>query len=324
MTEALGHLHDELRAYKRSRALAVALSSGLLDALRQEGGSAESVAQRRGLAKDWTTGLLDLLRIFRLVTRIDSHWELTSLGEQAVADPALRAFAGYHLHCYAGWQDLPERCQGDAGPGFHAAGAETPEFTNAYLRSMDAIAQRSFAFLQDRCRVAGTVLDVGAGPSTFCRQLAACGSCRVTALDLPPIVEAAKELFASPAGFEWIAGDFRDFVPVRPFDTVFCSHLLEYASLAELPEWLALMRGFTRPGGKAVFLVFLRDSTTDAQLDLAVFQLSTGVNGAGLGHVCTSAELLDYLRNAGAGDIECTPLPRGPSYSEYLVTCTWT
>ncbi len=324
VTETLGRLYDELRAYKRSRALAVALSSGIFDALRRESGSAAHVAKRCGLAEDWTAGLLELLRIFGLVVHTESHWELTAFGERAGDDPTLRAFAGYHLHCYAGWQSLPERCQGAAGPGFHAAAAERPEFINAYVRSMDTIAQQSLAFLQDHCRLAGTVLDVGAGPSTVCRYLAANGRCEATALDLPAIVEAAKALFSFPDGFQWIVGDFRDFVPERPFDAVYCSHLLEYASLAELPEWLARMRAFTRPGGEAAFLIFLRDSNSHDQLELTVFELSTGVNGTGLGRICTSAELRASLQSAGAEDIEFTPLPRGPSYSEYLVTCTWT
>ena len=319
-----GNLFDELRAYKRSRALAVAFSTGLVDAVGG-GQTPGAIAATCGMTEDWASSLLAVLADLEMVERVGDTWKQTSKGRDAAADEALRAFAGYHLHCYEAWQSLPDRCRGSVtGPGFHRRAAQSPEFVRSYLLSMDAIARYSLPFLKKQCRLSGTVLDVGAGPSTFCRYLANGGSCQVTALDLPLIVEEARGLFGCPADVRWVASDFREYVPTQRFDALFCSHLLEYASAAELPRWLTRMGGFLRPGGTGAFLTFLRGTESERIEHLDLFELSTGVNGERLGHVCTPDELRGALRIAGASEIVCRPLPEGPSYSEYLVTCDWT
>jgi len=323
MTRAYQSLFDELRAYKHSRALAVAFSTGLVDAIGDRATTSD-VAARCSMREDWTCSLLSVLADAEVVEKIEDTWRLTNKGKDAVANEALRAFAGYHFHCYEAWLDLSGRCSGRInGPGFHRRASRNAEFVRSYLSSMEAIARRNLPFLKERFHPNGTVIDVGAGPSTFCRHLVAEQRCRVTALDLPPITKEAQRLFGCPASFEWVAADFREYVPKQKYDALFCSHLLEYASKLELPAWLLRMAGFIRSGGIGAFLTFLRapDSEQIAQLDL--FELSTGVNGDILGHVCTRDELQEALRIAGASRITCKPLPKGASYPEYLVTCTW-
>lgn len=324
MSRECQDLFDELRAYKRSRALAVAFATGLVDAVGSGGQTPSGIATACGVAEDWVYSLLAVLADLDIVESVGDRWTLTLKGKDAVADRALRAFAGYHLHCYEAWLDLPERCRGNAADsGFHRRAAHNPQFVRSYLLSMDAIAQSNIPFLKKRCRLGGAVLDVGAGPSTFCRHLADRGDCRVTALDLPPVAEEARELFGCSANFEWVAADFREYVPAQEFDALFCSHLLEYASASELPAWLTRMGGFLRPGGTGAFLTFLRGAESRPTDRLDLFELSTGVNGEHLGHICTPEELRRFLRVAGATEIACEALPEGPSYSEYLVTCIW-
>jgi len=323
MTRACQNLFDEIRAYKRSRALAVALSVGVLDAVHEGNEKTGDVAARCRMREDWASSLLRVLADLGVVERASDSWKLTRVGEEAVADEALRAFSGYHFHCYEAWLDLPRRCGGTVdGPGFHRRAASDSEFARTYLRSMDAMARRSLAFLKQHCRLNGKVLDVGAGPSTFCRYLAESRGCRVTALDLSPVVAEARKLYGCPPGFEWVGGDFREYSPPQRYDAVFCSHLIEYASQPELPAWLSSMIGFIRPGGTAAFLTFLRNEEVPDTSQLDLFELSTGVNGENLGHICTPGELEDALTAAGATDVACTAIPEGPSYSEYLVTCT--
>ncbi len=317
-------LFQELRAYKRSRALVVAFSCGLVDALACDGKTTRDAAAVCGMSEEWASSLLRILADLEVVEKVQEIWKLTCRGRNAVADGAFRAFAGYHLHCYEAWLDLPARCFGNAtGPGFHRRAAANRAFVHAYLDSMDVLAQQHLSFLKQHCRMQGTILDVGAGPSTFCRSLARDDNCRVTAMDLPPIVEEARKLFDCPEGFEWVASDFRGYFPEQRFDALFCSHLLEYASAMELPQWLARLGTFVRPGGTGVFLTFLRGTESNRMAQLNLFELSTGVNGDRLGHICTPDELQKALQTAGASGIACKPLPEGPSYSEWLVTCTW-
>jgi len=323
MTRTCHNLFDELRAYKRSRALAVALSVGMLDAVHEGYEKTIDIAARCKVRKDWASSLLRVLADLGVVERTAEVWKLTRTGGEAVSDEALRAFSGYHLHCYEAWLDLPARCNGRAGTqGYHRRAARNREFVQSYLRSMDAIAQRSLPFLKRHCRLDGKILDVGAGPSTFCRHLAEDRGCHVTALDLPPIVEEARKLYGCTPRCKWTGGDFREYAPPQQYDAVFCSHLIEYASQAELPGWLSRIIGFVRPGGNSAFLTFLREEGAAEAAQLNTFELSTGVNGEDLGHICAPSELEDALKVAGAADVACTPLPEGPSYSEYLVTCT--
>jgi len=324
MTRACQNLFDELRAYKRSRALAVAVSAGVLDTVHEGNETTGTIAEQCKMQEDWASSLLRVLADLGVVERTADTWKLTCMGEEAVADETLRAFSDYHLHCYEAWLELPARCNGRADvQGFHRRAADDGDFVRSYLRSMDAIAQRSLPFLKQHCRLDGRVLDVGAGPATFCRHLVEDRGCHVAALDLPPIVEEARNLYGCPQGFAWIGGDFREYAPPQQYDAIFCSHLIEYASQPELPAWLGRIIGFIRPGGTAAFLTFLRSEGVVGTAQLNLFELSTGVNGERLGHICTPNEFQDALRNAGAADITCKPLPEGPSYSEYLVTCTW-
>jgi SAM-dependent methyltransferase len=317
-------LFDELRAYKQSRVLAVAFEVGLIDTVGCDGRSVGDIAAACAMSEDWVSSLLAVLANLALVEQAEARWVLTPRGKRAAADQALRTFAAYHLHCYEAWRDLPERCRGHTvGPGFHRLRARDPGFVRSYLLSMDAIAQHSMPFLKEWCGLTGNVLDIGAGPSTFCRCLAESGGCHVTALDLPPVVEEARKLFGLPANFEWVAADFRQYAPRRRFDALFCSHLLEYASASELPVWLTQMGRFLRAGGTGAFLAFLRGAGPRQAPGLDLFELSTGVNGEHLGHICTPDELVDVLKVAGASEIVCKALPEGPSYPEYLVTCTW-
>ena len=318
-------LFDELRAYKRSRALTVAITGGILDAIGDGGETFDKVAANCDMSEDWACSLLGVLADLELVECVKDKWRLTPAGRDAAIDEALRSFANYHLHCYEAWRDLPERTGGVLpDTGFHQRSIGNPVFASAYLQSMEAIAQRSLSFLQKECHLDGNIVDVGAGPSTFCRFLATSSKYSITGLDLSPLVEMAKQLFKYPDTFEWVATDFRDYVSENRFDGLFCSHLLEYASLAELPGWLARLRGFLRPSGTAAFLVFLRESQEDRVIDLDLFELSTGLNGERLGHICTLDEFRAVLQDAGAKNIMLKALPEGPSYSEYLVTCTWT
>lgn len=324
MSPDLKNVFEDLRAYKRSRILAVAIELGLLDALRNGDASVEQVAVASGVTPDWAWSLLVALAGLGLVSRRDGCWRLTASGIAAHDDQTVRAFAEYHVHCYEAWLDLPRRCRSEKGsPGFHRQRIVVPEFAEAYVRAMEAMASPSLAFLLKECCLSGSILDIGAGPSTFCRHLANTGTCRTTGVDFPPIVEAAKKLFHYPKNYIWVASDIQEYAAPESFNAVFCSHILEYCPAGELQRWLEKFRRFLRPNGKAAFVVFLVEPAQNRSVALDLFELSTGVNGDRLGHICTKEEFQLRLTQAGATGIQCCALPAGASYSEYLVTCGW-
>ena len=325
MNTAAHDLIDELRAYKRSHALATAVGLGILNAMLAGKATIASICDVCSVETDYGRLLLNVLIHFDLVERCDDEYVLTPTGQEVARDNTFMPFAAYHMYVYEAWQALEASSRGEVTlGGFHCKRIADPYFCEAYLKSMEAMAQSQLQRLIQRCAplLQGTVLDIGAGPSTLCRYLAAQQKCEVTALDLPKIVEKAQELFSFPESYEWVSQDFCCFEPSARFDGVFCGHLLEYCSADGLPKWLQKMQDCLQPGGYAVIVVFLRESgRLDVNLDL--FEISTALNGESLGHICTVEEIQAILSKNGAKDIAIEPLTGGVSHPEYLVTCRW-
>jgi len=316
-------LYDELRAYKRSRVLAFAVRSGILRSLELEPQTSTSVANRVGYEGTWIQPVLNLLVELQLAECDNDQYRLTADGATAKCDTTLDAFAGYHLHCFEAWLALPDVVSMKTGGGFHRQRIQNSYFCRSYLKSMDVIAQSNLDFLKGECRehLLGRVLDLGAGPATLCRGLAEDGQLDVTAVDLTSVVETARSLYGETEYFHWVPGDFPAWTPESPFDAVFCSHLLEYCSADRLDTWLKRVCEYLQPGGKAVFVTFLRSDDGQLQVELDMFELSTGVNGDSLGRCHTEQELSDALHRAGFVETRSRPFPTGPSYNEHLIVC---
>lgn len=319
----LTRLYTELRAYKRSRVLAVAVRSGILRSLAFEAQSCNLIAKKTGYEQSWLRPILNTLVELQLVERADDHFRLTADGEMAQHDATLNCFAGYHLHCFEAWKALPKMLSSATGGGFHRTRIADRDFCDSYLRSMDAISQCNLAFLERECEphLSGRVIDVGAGPATLCRKLAESGLLELTALDLAPVVEAARSLYGETDHMRWVAGDFPAWKPKSTFDALLCSHFLEYCSEDQLDTWLKVLFDYIRPGGKAAFVAFLRPNDTQPQAELDMFEISTGMNGDLLGRCHTKSEISCALARVGFVTIGQYAIPNGPSYNEYLIVC---
>jgi SAM-dependent methyltransferase len=222
---------------------------------------------------------------------------------------------------------LPEFCetQNKAGMGYHQKQRQDAEFCKAYLKSMDAIATKQLGTIESRCKTffKGNLLDIGAGPSTLGRYLVENKFCRVTAIDFPEIVDAAEKLFPMPDGFFWQGIDFMDYYPEQPFDIAYCGHLLEYLSQEDMDRHLTHIKDVLVSNGKVVFVCFLREEDANClQIELDMFELSTCLNGASVGQVVSGSQMKKLLRNSGYDDIQINALSKGPSYNEYVITCS--
>ena len=146
---------------------------------------------------------------------------------------------------------------------------QSPAFCLSYLRSMEAMADSSAGFVLDRCAhlLCGDVLDIACGPSVACRRLAERKRCRLTALDLPEIITAARQLYGDLPDREWIGADFLEWEPTKEYDATFCGHFLEYAAQGETGVWLKRMANCVKTGGDAVFVSFMRESAAAGPTD---------------------------------------------------------
>ena len=326
----IDQLVEELRGYMSPHVLAVAVDLGILDAFSGGSSTVQELGAACGIERQFLGDFLNVLRRHGLAEPVgndDERFRLTPLGVEAASHPVFRSFAGYHAFNFEGWGQLRRICQtpGTAGGRFHGHSGKDPRFRQKYLQSMEAIAQGSLPFVRKEFRLLASrefdrveglrVLDLGAGPATFTRSLAADGA-KVTAIDLPPLVAEARRIFGEPPSFSWQPGDFRAAEFSMPFDVVFCSHVLEYYDLGSLVEriesWMA-------PRALLVGVIFLRsgDPTRDEGLDL--FEISTWLNGEEQGCIATIEGVKARLRNR-FHRIDVRPIPSDVSYSEYLVT----
>ena len=319
----MSRLYSELRHYKRSRALSVAIRRGVLKAMSTNPASLAELSSRTGIAEAWPRPLLGVLQDLELISLDESEFCLTQEGAQADADPTLTAFAGYHFNCFDAWRMLPDHIEGISGGGFHRARIEDPDFCRAYLESMDCIAGANIEFLRRECNDAlrGAVLDIGAGPATLCRSLAEDNSIFLAALDLPLMVHMARRLYGESDHIRWIEADFTKWLADRRYDAAFCSHFLEYCPRPQLPRWLDRIKNCIKPDGNLVLVSFLRSNDGSIEPELDMFELSAGLNGEMPGHLCTVKELAGALQKAGFKVMDIGQIPEGPSYSEFLVRC---
>ncbi len=318
----LAPVFKQLRAYKQSRLLAVALHQGVLQKFSAEGLSVEKIARSAGWDVKWLRPILGVLVDQGLLSQSAGLYKLTDLGHAVNVDNALNAFAGYHSHCYSAWSSLPDSLESGAGNGYHAKAERDPDFCNSYLKSLDEIAQHNLDFLQSYCQplLSGSLLDVGCGPATLLRSLTQNDTMMCAdALDLPPINAAAESLYGHVAGLRWLAGDLWTWQPEKAYDALLCSHLLEYAGEEKIVPMLERLKGFVSPGGTMLLTVFVRSDEVDPDLDL--FEISTGLNGEQMGHVPSIQEFQEVLKQTQLELIECKHLPQGPSYREAIFYC---
>lgn len=312
----------QLRAYKQSRLLAVALHQGVLLNFANGDLSVQEVAQSSGLDVVWLKPVLGVLVDHDLLSFDSDRYSLTDLGRAVNADNALNAFAGYHFHCYSAWASLPDSLEFGSGCSYHSTAERDPDFCDSYIKSLDEIAQHNLGYLLDYCQphLKGHVLDVGCGPATLTRSLLAQNpQVKADALDLPPISIAAEKCYGQNSELNWMPGDLWTWQPDLAYNSLFCSHLIEYAGEQKILPLLQRLKGFVEPGGTMLFVLFVRTEQSDPDLDL--FEISTGLNGEQMGHVPTVREFTDVLKEAQIELIECKQLPQGPSYREALFHC---
>ncbi len=312
----------QLRAYKQSRLLAVALHQGILRNFAKEDLSVQDVAQTTGLNIHWLRPILGVLVDHGLLSSNSAFYSLTALGRAVNNDRALNAFAGYHFHCYSAWNSLPSTIEAGNGGSYHKTAEQDPDFCNSYISSLDEIARYNLDYLQQYCQplLSGKILDVGCGPATLIRSLLTCNPLlQADALDLPPISAAAEKLYGRDTGINWVVGDLWTWQSEQVYDFLFCSHLLEYAGEEKLLPLLQRLKTFLAPGGTMFFVLFVRSEENDPDLDL--FEISTGLNGEQMGHVPSIQEFQEVLKQAQLELIEFKHLPQGPSYREAIFQC---
>lgn len=320
MNSAISYLISELRAYKRAHTLASAVSSGILDVIQSGNDKISKISNATGIDQRYCFDYLEILRYYKLINIDDDCYIVTEIGKAAAMNDEFRAFSVYHLKEFEAWTQLNENAKlGAVGGKFHAKEMTDGEFTTAYMNMMNLIAEKNTEYIYEKIKhlLKGNIIDVGAGPATFCRYAAKRAPINVTLVDYHEIVKKNKEMFSYPVEFTWVETDFRSYKPNKLYDCSFCSHIMEY-----YPDDFSTVRNMVKSDGFSIFVLFLRQENT-CDPDSALYEISTGLNGVSIGHIFTIKEISDKLSKYGGRNIEILPLPGDVSYKEYLVLCEW-
>lgn len=152
------------------------------------------------------------------------------------------------------------------------------------------------------------LLDLGGGEGSYCRAyLASRPGMTATLFDLPPVAERVV-----PASrLEVRAGDMRTDDLGGPYTLVLLSNVLHYLGEGELSPLMARVAGCLEPGGRVVIHDTLRGDAGDGPLFPSLLALRFLTTAPGRGH--RQGEVLDALRGAGFGSLECTDLAPEPA-----------
>lgn len=316
--------------YWGSAALGAAVQCGLFDALAGGPQDAASIAAKQQTDVRLTAALADAMTGLGLLSKTEGGYaiapafaELLTPGGARDMLPALR----FNLDLYPLWGRLSEAVK--SGKPVVPPSAHLGEDAERTRRFVEGMHSRALALgpmilagvdVSDRKRL----LDVGAGPGTFGRQLAAKHEqLHVTLLDLPGVIAVAKRL--SPPEMEgrisYVEADYRgeDWgVPrsedrdQRPrlcgFDAVLYCGALHQESDASAGALMQKLHGVLERGGKlfVVDLMFEDDGVTPAFAGLFALNMMLFNPRA---RVFASGEVERLVREAGFTEVKTSRVP---------------
>ncbi|MBI2821060.1 MAG: methyltransferase domain-containing protein [Acidobacteria bacterium] len=310
---------DLATAYRGSAVLLTASRLNLFGALSSGPLSAGQVAERCGLHPRPAEMLLNACVAHRLLEREDRLYRNTEMAE-AFLVPGRPSYAGdalrYSEDLYPVWGRLAAtvRSNAPALPPEDLLGSD-PEKTRNFVLAMHNRALGIAAVLPSGINLEGRrqLFDVGGGPGTYSILLVQqTPGLRAIVLDLPPVARIAREIIASYGcadRIEVMPGDYTQTEFREGNDVVLMSGMLH----RETPEicQILLQKAFRslQPGGLVVTSdVFFDTPAKDSPPFATLFALNmmlTSLHGS----AHASAEMSDWMRQAGFARIEVKPLP---------------
>jgi ubiquinone/menaquinone biosynthesis C-methylase UbiE len=301
-------------------ALAVAASSGLLEAIVERPGSPEQLAERLDLDPFATSRVLEVLRTRGLIARNGQGYQATETLKEEMRGPMGRPRLAWTIFAHA--PGFLEDGSAALEASATASGRERvyPSVVPRLARLFEPAAEELASRLDEALSTPRTILDVGAGSGVWgLAQIARHPESQLVALDLPDVCEQferrAKELGMSDR-VRSLAGDMHEVdLKEASFDRVILANVLhlEPPDLARRLLW-KMMRVVT-PGGQVVIVDKMATDRPDRDRHHAAyaFFLALRIEGA---RPHPEAELRRWLTDAGAGvapRIDLTAGPQGPS-----------
>jgi len=308
-----------------SATLLAAEEVGVFHVLTEAPRTASEAAQALGADRRALERLLDACSGLNLLVKQGERYLLSPLAAAYLVPGApggLASGIAWARDQYAAWGRLAETVRTGrpaVDPGDHLGG--DPEQARRFVLAMHERAAGIARAVVGSLNLDGVerLLDVGAGPGTYAVLLARRHpGLSATLLDLPPILDAARELVDACGVAERIAlrpgdassGQYGE----EAFDAVLFSGVLHQMP----PETIRrMLEGAFRalvPGGRVFLSDILADATHTRPVFSALFSLQMLLTTEG-GGVFSVEECRSWLEQAGFAEIEVQRLPAPLPYT---------
>ncbi len=308
--------------YWRAAALSAAVELELFAALEPDGATAALVAERGESDPAYTADLLNALVGLGLLVRDDGRYAIAPAYRELLSPDGERCMLGalgYNAQLYPLWGRLAQ-CVRDGAPAVPPSAhlGDDPAATRGFVMGMHSRALGLGPTILPAIDAAGRrLLDIGSGPGTFSRILAERRSdLRVTQLDLPAVVDVARELAAnSPAAdrIDFLPADYHtDPLPAGYDALLYCGALHQEtdAAAAALFERFAAALA---PGGVCEVIDLMTEPGGATPAFSALFGLNMKLFNPAAG-VFAADRVAELLRAAGFERVSVTRLDESPYY----------
>ncbi|MHB1128378.1 MAG: methyltransferase [Bacillota bacterium] len=280
--------------------LGAAVKTGIVETLRKST-TCTDLAKELNLDPRSVWVVVEALAGLGYVTKQQETITLSEEARKMIYDPGAPKYVGFaFMHRYdmlRSWAHLPEVL----ASGQPAPKDKDPKNTRYFMEAMRYGAENSAPAIADFLLVdtfkGVRLLDIGGGPLIYGTAFAARGA-KVTALDLPPVVQLMKEN-AEKAGITMHPGDFNLGLPSGPFELAFLGNVCHILGESENKELFRKVSQVLVTGGRIAIVDMIRGTNSLA----AVFGVNMLVNTRN-GGTWTMEQYTGWLANTGFGNVK--------------------
>ncbi|MEW5766247.1 MAG: methyltransferase [bacterium] len=298
------------REYWGSQALFVSLRLGLFEALAEKASPPSEIAKRLQLNKEALKQILNALVALGLVAKANENYTLTPLSQRCLVkegDAYLGHYIRHNEHLLTYWLHLDEAVRTGKPPAFRmtADQSDNPQRRRIFIEAMEDLGRLSAPEIYHALDLtpALNLLDVGSGPATLPRYfLKQNPGLRVTIIDLPQVIEIAKEKIAQDkltGQIAILAGDLREIDwGSSEFEIVLFSNIIHMYDSETNRQLVKKAARALKEGGRLVIHDYVLRQEGTMPLEGALFSLNMLIGTAG-GKSYQEDEITAWLSEAG-------------------------
>ncbi|MBI2087302.1 MAG: hypothetical protein HYT78_01010 [Deltaproteobacteria bacterium] len=305
--------------YLEARAIQVAVSLGVFDALQERSRDAPAVAQAIGADLRGTEPLLNALTALGLLEKRDLFFSLAPVASAYLVKSSPKYLGGMILFdaslwdCWGALEQAVRTGKPVRPPDMYQSDTET---TERFIYAMHSLVQArgDGQILIDAMDFSGVteLLDIGSGPGTYpislCRKFP---KLKATIFDLPGTIKVT-ERFVRETGLadriRLVAGDYRrDAIP-GSYQLVFLSNIIHGECAEENERLMCKAYACLEPRGRVVIKDHILDDSLSHPPVGATFSLLMLLTTEG-GRCYSFNEVRGWLGNAGFKRVTQIPLP---------------